>query len=220
MRQSSACPARPCSTSTRRPNLDLGFLFEYREIHIPFLRFAWLALTALGAVIGFAADELPSAGQCPPSGAFETPESIRQSTDEQTGITWHMDKSTTERLNEDAFYLYAGKKGCEVWLRLRIQYLSEKPFTVTRIQIRADDKTFDLAEPRFKRDSNGKLTWQWYDEPVSPDHLLMLFTVTASKIATLRFIGSNRVEERTLSDTEKAALKTVLGAYHTLGGKL
>jgi hypothetical protein len=99
-------------------------------------------------------------------------------------------------------------------------YQSEKPITITRVQVKADDKASDLAEPRFKRDSNGKLTWQWYDEPVSPDHLLMLFTVTASKNATLRFIGPNRAEERTLSDTEKAALKTVLGAYHTLGGKL
>ena len=177
-------------------------------------------VTALGAGAVFAADELPSADQCPPSNAFEMPDSIRRSTDEQTGITWHMDKSTTERLNEDAFYLYAGKKGCEVWLRLRIQYLSEKPLAITRVQVKADDKAFELMEPRFKRDSNGKLTWQWYDEPVSPDHLLMLFTLTASKNATLRFIGSNRVEERNLSDAEKAALKTVLGAYHTLGGKL
>jgi hypothetical protein len=179
-----------------------------------------VTLTALGAAAAFAADDLPSADRCPPSGVFETPDSIRQSTDEQTGITWYMDKATTGHLSGDAFYLYAGRKGCEVWLRLRIQYMSEKTVTVTRVQIKADDKTFDVAEPRFKRDSNGKLTWQWYDEPVSPDHLLMLFTVTASKTATVRFIGSNRVEERTLSAAEKAALKTVLGAYHTLGGKL
>lgn len=211
---------RPGCTIGRQPNLKLGVLVRYRETTIRFLRCACLAVTALGAAAVLAADEPPSTGQCPPSGAFETPDSIRQSTDEQTGITWHMDKSTTERLNEDAFYLYAGRKGCDVWLRLRIQYLSEKPLTILRVQIKADDKTFDLAEPRFKHDSSGKLTWQWYDEPASPDHLLMLFSVTASKNTTLRFIGSNRVEERTLSDGEKAALKTVLGAYNTLGGKL
>jgi hypothetical protein len=213
---------RPYSTRRRRPNSQyrLSHTFcKHRETKIHLLRCACLAVTALGAAAALAADEPASADQCPP-GAFETPDSIRQSTDPQTGITWHMDKSTTERLSEDAFYLYAGKRGCDVWLRLRIQYVSEKPLTITRIQIRADDKTFDLAEPRVKRDSNGKLTWQWYDEPVSPDHLLMLFTVTASKNAAVRFIGAGRVEERTLSNGEKAALKTVLGAYHTLGGKL
>lgn len=191
-----------------------------RETKIRVLRFVWLAVIALCAGAAFAAHDLPSPDQCSPSGAFETPDSIRQSTDEQTGITWYMDRATTGHLSEDAFYLYAGKKGCDVWLRLRIQYVSEKPLTITRAQIKADDKTFDIGEPHFKHDSNGKLIWQWYDEPVSPDHLLMLFTVTASKNATVRFIGSNRVEERTLSDAEKAALKTVLGAHHTLGGKL
>ncbi len=205
-----------------RPSLSLGavVLSLIRETNIRFLRCVCLAVTAVGAAAAFAADDPPSADQCSPSGAFETPDSIRQSTDSETGIRWYMDNATTGRLTDDAFYLYAGKRGCDVWLRLRMQYVSEKPLVITRVQVKADDKTFDLIEPRFKRDSNGKLTWQWYDEPVSPDHLLMLFTVTASKSATVRFIGSNRVEERILSDAERTALKTVLGAYHTLGGKL
>jgi hypothetical protein len=214
----------PCASvhEERRPNLSLGSADRslIRESKIRFLRCVCLAVSALGAAGALPADDLPSTDQCSPRPAFVTPDSIGQSTDEQTGITWYMDKATTGRLSDDAFYLYAGRKGCDVWLRLRIQYVSEKPLVITRAQVKADDKTFEVAEPRFKRDSNGKLTWQWYDEPVTPDHLLMLFTVTASKNATVRFIGSNRVEERTLSDAEKAALKTVLGAYHTLGGKL
>ena len=150
----------------------------------------------------------------------EIPESIRQTIDEENGITWYTDKSTTERFNEDAFYLYAGRKGCDVWLRLRVQYVSEKPMSVVRLQIKADGKTFELNEPRFKRDSDGKLTWQWLDERVSADHLLMLFTVTASKNAALRFVGANRTDERSIGDEEKAALKAVLSTYRALGGQL
>jgi hypothetical protein len=177
-------------------------------------------VTAFCAAATLAADDQQPAERCSEGGALEIPDTIRQSTDEQTGATWYIDKSTPSRHNEDALYLYAGKKGCDVWLRLRIQYLSEKPLTITRVQIKADDKTFDLAEPHFKRDSDGNLTWQWYDEQVTPDHLLMLFKVTGSKNAVVRLVAANRVEERTLAEPEKAALKTMLGAYHTLGGKL
>lgn len=166
------------------------------------------------------ADNPPADEQCAKGPVSDIAESIRQSVDDQTGVTRYTDRSTTERLNEDAFYLYAGKKGCDVWLRLRVQYVSEKPTTVARLQIKADGKTFEVNDPRFKRDSDGKLTWQWLDERVSTDHLLMLFTVAASKNAVLRFIGANRTDERTIGEDEKAALKAVLSAYRALGGQL
>ncbi len=166
------------------------------------------------------ADNSPADEQCAKAPVSDIPESIRWTIDEQTGITWYTDKSTTERLNEDAFYLYAGKKGCDVWLRLRVQYLSDKPTNPTRLQIKADGKTFELGEPRFKRDSDGKLTWQWLDERVSADHLLMLFTIAASKTAVLRFVGASRTDERTIGEEEKAALKAELSTYRALGGQL
>jgi hypothetical protein len=158
--------------------------------------------------------------ECPKGPLSDVPESIRQTVDEENSITWYTDKSTTDRFSEDSFYLYAGRKSCDVWLRLRIQYVSEKPMTVVRLQVKADGKTFDVADARFKRDSDGKLTWQWLDERVSADHLLMLFTVAASKNATLRFAGASRTDERTISEEEKAALKAVLSTYRALGGQL
>ena len=162
----------------------------------------------------------PADEECAKGPVSDIPESVRQTLEEQTGITWYTDKSATEHLNEDAFYLYAGKKGCDVWLRLRVQYVSEKPTTITRMQIKADGKTFELSDPHFKRDSDGKLTWQWLDERVSADHLLMLFTVSAAKIAALRFVGTNRTDERTIGEEDKAALKAVLSTYRALGGQL
>lgn len=177
-----------------------------------------LALAVFCTIAAPAGAAPPS--ECPKGPLSEIPESIRQTIDEENGTTWYTDKSTTERFNEDAFYLYAGRKSCDVWLRLRVQYVSEKPMTVVRLQIKADGKTFDLTEPRFKRDSDGKLTWQWLDEPVSADHLLMLFTVTASKNAAVRFIGAGRTDERLISGEEKAALKAVLSSYRAVGGQL
>jgi hypothetical protein len=58
------------------------------------------------------------------------------------------------------------------------------------------------------------------DERVNADHLLMLFTVTGSKDAALRFVGANRTDERSIGEEEKAALKAVLSTYRALGGQL
>ncbi len=178
-----------------------------------------MATLALPAAL-LAADTPPPEDQCAKGPVSDIPETVRKTLDEQSGITWYTDKSTTERLNEDAFYLYAGKKGCDVWLRLRIQYLSDKPMNIARLQVKTDTKTFELGEAHFKRDSDGKLTWQWFDERVTADHLLMLFTVTASKNAVVRLVGGSRTEEHAIGEDEKVALKAVLSTYRALGGQI
>jgi hypothetical protein len=176
---------------------------------------------AIQVAVAVAADTPTPEEQCAKGPVSDIPETVRKSTDEQSGITWYRDQSTTERVNEDAFYLYAGMRGCEVWLRLRIQHVSDKPMNIVRIVINADERTFEFTEPHFKRDSDGKLTWQWFDERVTTDHLVLLFTVAGAKSAVVRFIGANQAEERTMIlNSEKAALKTALSLYTALGGKL
>jgi hypothetical protein len=195
-----------------------------RENPIKFHPLACALPTALlvGIVVGIAAaaEQIPSNEPCVKGPVSEIPETIRKKQDGESGITWYSDPSSPENVNTDAFYLYAGKRGCEVWLRLRIQLVSEKPLNVARLQVKADDKTFELSDPRFKRDSDGKLNWQWLDEKVTTDHLVMLFTITAAKIATLRIFGASQSEDFTIPEAEKDALKTVLSVYTALGGKL
>lgn len=176
---------------------------------------------ALQSAVAAAAVAPTPEEECAKGPVSDIPDTVRKSTDEQSGITWYRDQSTPEQLNEDAFYLYAGMKGCDVWLRLRIQHVSEKPMNIARVVINADERTFEFTEPHFKRDSDGKLTWQWFDERVTTDHLVLLFTVAGAKSAVVRFIGANRAEERTMIlQSEKAALKATLSLYTALGGKL
>jgi hypothetical protein len=183
-------------------------------------------MVAILSVDWLVAAELEGEDQCPKGAVSELSDSIRTRVDDQTGITWYTDQTTSEDIGVDAFYLYVGKKGCDVWLRLRMQHTSEKPLSVTRVQIKADDKTFELPDPHFRHNSKGKLASEWYDEPVTPDHLLMLFKVTASAEAVVRLIGQNRPDDKTITAThtitaaQKEALKNMLGAYHSLGGKL
>ena len=187
------------------------------EAQIRLCRFI-VALTAI-CTLGQPCAAEPTAA-CAKGPVSDIPESIRQFVDEPDGVTRYIDKSTSDRVNEDAFYLYVIRKGCDVWLRVRAQYLSEKPLNVVRLLIKADGKTFELNEPRFQRDSDGKFTWQWMDDRVSVDHLVMLFTISASKSAVVHFVGANRTEERVIGDQEKAALKAMLNTYQALGGQL
>jgi hypothetical protein len=178
------------------------------------------AVTAFVLAAPSGADQTPAEEPCAKGQASDIPESIHQETDEQTAITWYTDKSSSKRIDRDAFYLYAGKKRCEVWLRLRIQFVTDKPTGIRRLQVNADGKTFELNPPQLKRESNGKLTWYWWDERVGADHLLMLFTVSAAKNATVRFVAPNRTDERTIEEQEKLALQAVLSTYRALGGQL
>jgi len=200
---------------------------ELREANIK-IRLAQLGV-AMVAILCM--DSLPGAepvpeDQCPKGAVSELSDSIHKRFDEHTGITWYTDQSTASDISGDAFFLYAGKKGCDVWLRLRMQHASEKPLSVTRVQIKADDKTFELTDPHFKKNSDGKIAWEWYDEPVTPDHLLMLFKVTSSIEAVIRLTGQARTDDKPITATQtitveqKEALKNMLGAYHSLGGKL
>jgi hypothetical protein len=178
------------------------------------------AATAFVFAAPSGAERTPADESCAKAQVSGIPESIRESVDEQTDITWYTDKSSTPRLDQDAFYLYAGKKRCDVWLRLRIQHVTDKPANITGLQIHADGKTFELNSPLLKRESDGKLTWYWWDERVSADHLLMLYTVTAAKSATVHFVGPNRTDERTIEEQEKIALQALLSTYRALGGQL
>ena len=183
-------------------------------------------MVAMLYVDSLAAAEPTGEDQCPKGAVSELSDSIRMRVDDQTGITWYTDQTTPEDITGDAFYLYVGKKGCDVWLRLRMQHASEKPLSVMRVQIKADEKTFELSEPRFRHSSKGKLAWEWYDEPVTPDYLLMLFKIAASIESVVHYIGQYRPDEKTvtaihtITAPQKEAVKNMLGAYHSLGGKL
>ena len=99
------------------------------EAQIRLCRFI-VALTAI-CTLGQPCAAEPTAA-CAKGPVSDIPESIRQFVDEPDGVTRYIDKSTSDRVNEDAFYLYVIRKGCDVWLRVWAQYLSEKPLNVVR----------------------------------------------------------------------------------------
>jgi hypothetical protein len=165
------------------------------------------------------AQETQPAEACPRGTVGDIPESLRAVKDE-AGATFYRHQSSPLGAGEQAFFLYIGKKACEVWLRIRIQFPGDKPSGNTRIRIQADDKSYEFAARRLTQSEDANSRGYWYDELVEPDHLLMLFKVAASAHATVRLESGNGANEHVVSDREKQALTVVLGAYNSLGGKL
>jgi len=181
--------------------------------------FALCAFIAALAPAPLLAQETQPAEACPRGAVGDIPESLRAVKDE-AGATFYRHQSSPLGPGEQAFFLYIGKKACEVWLRIRIQFPGDKPSGNTRIRIQADDKSYEFAARRLTQSEDANSRGYWYDELVEPDHLLMLFKVAASAHATVRLESGNGADEHVVSDREKQALTVVLGAYNSLGGKL
>jgi hypothetical protein len=158
--------------------------------------------------------------QCPRGAVGDLPESLRMVQNETDGTAFYRHQTSPPTAGEEAFFLYIGKKACDVWLRIRIQFPGNKPAGASRIRIKADDKSYEFPARRLAQSEDANARGFWYDELVEPDHLLMLFKVAASRHAAVRIESAGGAEEHVVSEREKQALTIVLGAYHSLGGKL
>jgi hypothetical protein len=157
---------------------------------------------------------------CPRGAVGDIPDTLRAVQSETDGTTFYRHQSSPPGPGEEAFFLYIGKKACEVWLRIRIQFPGNKPSGNLRIRVKADDKAYEFPARHLTQSEDPNTRGYWYDELVDPDHLLMLFKVAASSRASVRLESPNGADEHVVSDREKQALTIVLGAYHSLGGKL
>ena len=166
------------------------------------------------------APETKPADNCPRGAVANIPDSLRAVQDETDGTTFYRHQSSPAGPGEEAFFLYIGKKACDVWLRLRVQFPGPRPTGNLRLRIRADDKAYEFPVRHLSQSEDPTTRGYWYDELVDPDHLLMLFKVAASARATVRLESAAGADEHAVSDREKQALTVVLGAYHSLGGKL
>jgi hypothetical protein len=166
------------------------------------------------------APDTKPAENCPRGAVANIPDSLRAVQDENDATTFYRHQSSPAGPGEEAFFLYIGKKACEVWLRIRIQFPGTRPAGNLRLRIKADDKSYDFPVRHLSQSEDPNTRGYWYDELVDPDHLLMLFKVAASSRAAVRLESAAGADEHVVSDREKQALTVVLGAYHSLGGKL
>lgn len=147
---------------------------------------------------------------------------MRSDTDEVRDVTFYKDKSTPQYYDVNSFHLYIGKKGNNVWLRLRIQYTGDDWLFIEKYTIRADDQRFDIDADYFdiERDNGFGAVWEWYDGLVDKRMISIIQAIIDSEKTVLRYEGKQYYSDRTITATEKQALQNVLDAFVALGGDL
>ncbi len=138
-------------------------------------------------------------------------------------ITTYFDKTSPRYNNENGFYLTFkkdGKSGQPSDLKLKIQYTSIQPLYIQSYQFQADDYNYRLIPSKVELDHNSSQSWEWCEVPLNSELYRLVNRIISSNTTIIRFVGRGNYTEKEVSNQQKDALKNVLDAYKSMGGKL
>jgi hypothetical protein len=143
---------------------------------------------------------------------------LRVKTDSVTNKKWYYARTTTQYVDSNSLHLYMGQEqGSEPYLRFRIQYAGDDWLFINKFTINADGQVF-VIEPDYgdvERDNDTDV-WEWYDISPSDENVTMVKAIMNSKKAVIRCEGDQYYKDRTITSTEKKALKSVLAGFSAL----
>ncbi len=126
-------------------------------------------------------------------------------------ITWYQSPSSTKYRNANAFYLYFGvANGSPANLRLVIQYYADDWLFIDSAKINVDGTIYDVGESNWERDNDSEI-WEWIDVSLSDRSLIE--AIIKSRSSVIRFEGRQYYANKTISASQKRALRDVLDAY-------
>lgn len=149
----------------------------------------------------------------------QTLSAFRKKVDEIKEIEWYYDHATSEYINTNDIHLYIGvPKHGDPFLRLRIRYTADNWLFIEKYIIKADDSKYTMLPGYFnvQRDNSGGEIWEWYDTSPTSNEIEMIRSIIESEQTTLRHEGSQYYNDRTITNSEKRALKNVLDAYELI----
>ena len=136
---------------------------------------------------------------------------LRSRYDSFQDVTWYQSFSSPNYRNTNGFYLYFGMSdGEKLPLRLVVQYYDDDWLFIQRARVNVDGRVYELSASEWKRDNNSNI-WEWSDERLGDRE--MIEKIIRSRSAVIRFDGRQYYDTRTISSTQKAAMKTVLDAW-------
>jgi len=150
--------------------------------------------------------------------------------DKLENITWYRDKSSPQYTNYNGFFLYIGDKGINYpTLRLRIQYKDSDWLFIEKYIIYVDGLKYKTIETKYgdvERDNGSGGVWEWLDIPVTKynedivNDFDVIRAIINGKNVKIKYIGKQYSKVKTITKTEKNALKNVLEVYKVLGGEI
>ncbi len=145
---------------------------------------------------------------------------LRTEKDEFQGTIYYYDKSSPKFVNQNAIYLYFGtdEEGQVGSLRFRIQYFSTDWLFIEKAVFLIDGETFEYAPGIWERDNDSEI-WEYNDSNVDFDSYAIIDALIQSKEAKVRFIGQQYYKDKTITNSQRIAMKRVLEIYQGLSGK-
>ena len=143
---------------------------------------------------------------------------LRIKTDSVTNKKWYYARTTTQYIDSNSIHLYMGQEqGSEPYLRFRIQYAGDDWLFINKYTLNVDGSVY-VIEPDYgdmERDNDSDV-WEWYDINPSDENVSMLKAIMNSKKAVIRCEGDQYYRDRTITATEKKALKAIFTGYDAL----
>lgn len=129
--------------------------------------------------------------------------------------TWYKSPTSPNYRNTNAFYIYFGvSDNSKLPLRLVLQYESDDWLFIESATINVDGQNYDVSGD-WERDHNSRI-WEWIDEKLEDRE--MIEAIINSKAALIRFEGDQYYSTKSISLTQKNALRDILLAYDALRG--
>jgi hypothetical protein len=91
-----------------------------------------------------------------------------------------------------------------------MQYYSSDWLFIKEAKISIDGTVYTISNTQWERDNDSDI-WEWSDEPLNDRGLIE--KIIKSKSAVIRYEGNQYYDDRTISSSQKLALKQILDAY-------
>ena len=139
-------------------------------------------------------------------------------------ITFYYDRTVPYTVNSSSkvlLYIAKPDDGSPT-LRFSIRYVADEWLFIESYTFKVDDLTFHISPDGFRdieRDNGYGDIWEWYDTSVGLNERAIVEALINSKHAVIRYVGQQYYHDRTITATEKAALKRTMDAYAVLVSK-
>ena len=137
--------------------------------------------------------------------------------DKVEDITFIQDKTSSRYVDTNSFFLYIAKfkTGSNIWLR--ISYTGDDWIFFDTITFNIDGQKKDIYLNYYDvvRDNNNGVVWEYINLKYD-DNKDLINEIIKSKSAIMRLSGKNYHHDKTISNSEKQALKRVLEYYNII----
>lgn len=147
---------------------------------------------------------------------------LKEQRDKMEGVSFYLNRKPIRAASRLETYLSI-PDGSRVYLRISPTYFGDNWVFFDSIKVMADEEVVyqrDMSRKDVTRDNRDGYVWEVGDYLGSEIDISALRVIAASKVATIRFSGSERRHDHNMTKQEIKNIQRVLAAYDELAGKL